>query len=34
MDDAEKEVLMWKFDSRLARQHMARELHPEYYKDC
>nr|AAV59721.1 nef protein [Human immunodeficiency virus 1] len=33
-DDPEKEVLMWKFDSRLAFHHMARELHPEYYKDC
>nr|ASW25692.1 nef protein [Human immunodeficiency virus 1] len=34
MEDPEKEVLMWKFDSRLAFQHMAREKHPEYYKDC
>nr|QQX38866.1 nef protein [Human immunodeficiency virus 1] len=34
MDDPEKEVLMWKFDSRLAFQHMAREKHPEYFKDC
>nr|AIK20138.1 nef protein [Human immunodeficiency virus 1] len=34
MDDSEKEVLMWKFDSRLAFHHIARELHPEYYKDC
>nr|ABF30415.1 nef protein [Human immunodeficiency virus 1] len=33
-EDPEKEVLMWKFDSRLAFQHVARELHPEYYKDC
>nr|UNH75280.1 nef protein [Human immunodeficiency virus] len=33
-DDAEREVLMWKFDSALARKHIARELHPEYYKDC
>nr|WCB88429.1 nef protein [Human immunodeficiency virus 1] len=31
--DEEREVLMWKFDSALARRHMARELHPEYYKD-
>nr|AFU32425.1 nef protein [Human immunodeficiency virus 1] len=30
----DKEVLMWKFDSSLARKHIARELHPEYYKDC
>nr|QRC48899.1 nef protein [Human immunodeficiency virus 1] len=34
MDDAEREVLMWKFDSSLARRHIARELHPEYFKDC
>nr|QCC27995.1 nef protein [Human immunodeficiency virus 1] len=34
MDDPEREVLVWKFDSRLAFHHMARELHPEYYKDC
>nr|WDE33591.1 nef protein [Human immunodeficiency virus 1] len=34
MDDDEREVLMWKFDTSLARRHVARELHPEYYKDC
>nr|QAR19439.1 nef protein [Human immunodeficiency virus 1] len=34
IDDPEKEVLMWKFDSRLAFHHMAREKHPEFYKDC
>nr|AFM43980.1 nef protein [Human immunodeficiency virus 1] len=34
MEDAEKEVLKWQFDSKLAFHHMARELHPEYYKDC
>nr|AVA00024.1 nef protein [Human immunodeficiency virus 1] len=34
MEDEEREVLMWKFDSSLARRHVARELHPEYYKDC
>nr|AAQ97523.1 envelope glycoprotein [Human immunodeficiency virus 1]AAQ97658.1 nef protein [Human immunodeficiency virus 1] len=34
MDDPEREVLMWKFDSLLAFRHMARELHPEYYKNC
>nr|QID00981.1 nef protein [Human immunodeficiency virus 1]QID00998.1 nef protein [Human immunodeficiency virus 1]QID01025.1 nef protein [Human immunodeficiency virus 1] len=33
MEDPGKEVLMWKFDSALARRHIARELHPEYYKD-
>nr|WPU90357.1 nef protein [Human immunodeficiency virus 1]WPU90367.1 nef protein [Human immunodeficiency virus 1] len=32
MDDPEKEVLQWKFDSRLAFHHVARELHPDYYK--
>ncbi|AEA77118.1 nef protein [Human immunodeficiency virus 1] len=34
MEDEEREVLMWKFDSSLARRHIARELRPEYYKDC
>nr|AFN86054.1 nef protein [Human immunodeficiency virus 1] len=34
IDDEEREVLMWKFDSSLARRHIAREMHPEYYKDC
>nr|ALB06716.1 nef protein [Human immunodeficiency virus 1] len=34
MDDDEKEVLRWKFDSRLAFRHRAREEHPEFYKDC
>nr|ABM05986.1 nef protein [Human immunodeficiency virus 1]ABM05987.1 nef protein [Human immunodeficiency virus 1] len=34
IEDPEREVLVWRFDSRLAFHHMARELHPEYYKDC
>nr|AUO70917.1 nef protein [Human immunodeficiency virus 1]AUO70922.1 nef protein [Human immunodeficiency virus 1]AUO70928.1 nef protein [Human immunodeficiency virus 1]AUO70939.1 nef protein [Human immunodeficiency virus 1]AUO70945.1 nef protein [Human immunodeficiency virus 1] len=34
MDDTEREVLVWKFDSRLAFHHTAREKHPEFYKDC
>nr|AIG16738.1 nef protein [Human immunodeficiency virus 1] len=34
MEDAEGEVLQWQFDRHLASKHMARELHPEYYKDC
>nr|AXP13770.1 nef protein [Human immunodeficiency virus 1]QAB37185.1 nef protein [Human immunodeficiency virus 1]QAB37193.1 nef protein [Human immunodeficiency virus 1]QAB37201.1 nef protein [Human immunodeficiency virus 1]QAB37209.1 nef protein [Human immunodeficiency virus 1] len=34
IDDEEREVLMWKYDSGLALKHRARELHPEYYKDC
>nr|AAS98750.1 nef protein [Human immunodeficiency virus 1]AAW49364.1 nef protein [Human immunodeficiency virus 1] len=33
-EDEEREVLQWQFDSSLARRHIARELHPEYYKDC
>nr|AFU27272.1 nef protein [Human immunodeficiency virus 1] len=33
-EDEEGEVLMWKFDSALARKHIARELRPEYFKDC
>nr|QDZ37789.1 nef protein [Human immunodeficiency virus 1] len=34
MEDEEREVLKWQFDSNLARRHLAREKHPEYYKDC
>nr|AFN86022.1 nef protein [Human immunodeficiency virus 1] len=34
IDDKDKEVLVWRFDSTLARRHIAREQHPEYYKDC
>nr|ACI24950.1 nef protein [Human immunodeficiency virus 1] len=34
MDDPEREVLVWRFDSRLAFHHVAREKHPEYYKNC
>nr|QEE94159.1 nef protein [Human immunodeficiency virus 1] len=34
IEDSEGEVLKWKFDSSLARRHLARELHPEFYKDC
>nr|AZP03173.1 nef protein [Human immunodeficiency virus 1] len=34
IEDADRQVLVWKFDSSLARAHVARELHPEYYKDC
>nr|AWD57670.1 nef protein [Human immunodeficiency virus 1] len=33
-EDPDREVLRWEFDSLLARRHMARELHPEFYKDC
>nr|ABD34963.1 nef protein [Human immunodeficiency virus 1] len=34
IEDSEREVLQWKFDSSLAFHHRARELHPEFYKDC
>nr|QPJ74854.1 nef protein [Human immunodeficiency virus 1] len=34
MDDPEREVLKWRFNSRLAYEHLARVKHPEYYKDC
>nr|QGK88814.1 nef protein [Human immunodeficiency virus 1] len=34
VDNPEKEVLEWRFDSRLAFHHVAKELHPEYYKNC
>nr|ASW25485.1 nef protein [Human immunodeficiency virus 1] len=33
MDDPEREVLEWRFDSHLTLRHMAREVHPEYNKD-
>nr|AIG17003.1 nef protein [Human immunodeficiency virus 1] len=34
IEDEHREVLMWRFDSSLARRHRAREMHPEFYKDC
>nr|QCS35745.1 nef protein [Human immunodeficiency virus 1] len=34
MEDGEKEVLKWQFDSRLALKHRALEMHPEYFKNC
>ncbi|AHA33700.1 nef protein [Human immunodeficiency virus 1] len=34
IEDEHREILMWKFDTQLARRHLARELHPEWYKDC
>ncbi|AAT06640.1 nef protein [Human immunodeficiency virus 1] len=33
VDDTEGEVLMWKFDSRLALKHIAAEKYPDWYKD-
>nr|AKN11057.1 nef protein [Human immunodeficiency virus 1] len=34
IEDEDREVLKWKFDSGLARRHVAREKHPEFYQDC
>nr|APX54868.1 nef protein [Human immunodeficiency virus 1] len=34
MEDTEREEECGRFDSRLALKHLAREEHPEYYKDC
>nr|QRX74686.1 nef protein [Human immunodeficiency virus 1]QRX74695.1 nef protein [Human immunodeficiency virus 1]QRX74704.1 nef protein [Human immunodeficiency virus 1]QRX74713.1 nef protein [Human immunodeficiency virus 1]QRX74722.1 nef protein [Human immunodeficiency virus 1] len=34
MEDQEKEVLVWRFNSRLAFEHKAKQKHPEFYKDC
>nr|AFN86018.1 nef protein [Human immunodeficiency virus 1] len=34
LEDADREVLVWRFDSTLAFRHRARELHPDFYKDC
>nr|QIC92440.1 nef protein [Human immunodeficiency virus 1]QIC92448.1 nef protein [Human immunodeficiency virus 1] len=34
IEDPDREVLKWKFDSHLAFRHVARETHPEFYKDC
>nr|AAN73527.1 nef protein [Human immunodeficiency virus 1] len=34
MEDQEREVLVWRFNSRLAFEHKARVQHPEFYKDC
>nr|ALX35511.1 nef protein [Human immunodeficiency virus 1] len=33
MEDEDRDVLVWRFDSSLARRHLAREMHPEYYKN-
>nr|ANW10901.1 nef protein [Human immunodeficiency virus 1]QJQ91254.1 nef protein [Human immunodeficiency virus 1] len=34
MEDEDREVLVWRYDSSLARRHIARETHPQFYKDC
>nr|WCD68021.1 nef protein [Human immunodeficiency virus 1] len=33
IEDADREVLVWRFDSKLAFTHKAYELHPEFYKN-
>ncbi|AAA44330.1 nef protein [Human immunodeficiency virus 1] len=33
MEDPERQVLKWRFNSRLAFEHKAREMHPEFYKN-
>nr|AAK98477.1 Nef [Human immunodeficiency virus 1] len=34
IEDGEREVLKWEFDSSLARRHLGPWKHPEFYKDC
>nr|AWF73208.1 nef protein [Human immunodeficiency virus 1] len=34
IEDEERQVLVWRYDRSLAIRHMAREMHPEFYKDC
>nr|ASW25711.1 nef protein [Human immunodeficiency virus 1] len=34
IEDPERQVLKWRFNSRLAFEHKARVLHPEFYEDC
>nr|AAX11315.1 nef protein [Human immunodeficiency virus 1] len=33
LEDDDREVLVWRFDSSLLRRHLARELLPEFFKD-
>nr|QSM07439.1 nef protein [Human immunodeficiency virus 1] len=33
MEDEDKEVLRWEFDSRLAYRHEAKERYPQFYQD-
>ncbi|AAD17911.1 Nef [Simian immunodeficiency virus] len=33
MEDEHGEVLIWQFDTELARRHRAKELHPEYFRN-
>nr|CAD58651.1 nef protein [Human immunodeficiency virus 1] len=34
VEDSEREVLVWRFNSKLAYEHKAKEKHPEFFKDC
>nr|AAS98015.1 nef protein [Human immunodeficiency virus 1] len=34
IEDPERQVLKWRFNSKLAFEHKARMLHPEYFKNC
>nr|AAO72207.1 nef protein [Human immunodeficiency virus 1] len=34
IEDPERQVLKWRFNSKLSFEHKARMLHPEFYKDC
>nr|ASM60719.1 nef protein [Human immunodeficiency virus 1] len=34
IEDPERQVLKWRFNSKLAFEHKAGVLHPEFYKDC
>nr|AMQ78094.1 nef protein [Human immunodeficiency virus 1] len=34
MEDEDRDVMIWRFDSRKALKHRAQELHPEFYRDC
>nr|WCH76011.1 nef protein [Human immunodeficiency virus 1]WCH76015.1 nef protein [Human immunodeficiency virus 1]WCH76024.1 nef protein [Human immunodeficiency virus 1]WCH76028.1 nef protein [Human immunodeficiency virus 1]WCH76032.1 nef protein [Human immunodeficiency virus 1] len=34
IEDPEREVLKWRFNSKLAFEHKAKQTHPEFYKDC
>nr|QVI16936.1 nef protein [Human immunodeficiency virus 1] len=34
IEDPERQVLKWRFNSKLALEHRAGVRHPEFYKDC
>ncbi|APU88185.1 nef protein [Human immunodeficiency virus 1] len=33
IEDQERQVLKWRFNSKLAFEHKARQMHPEFYRD-